>query len=150
MLDETIVIIFAELSRFHKAKKNDCITEQDKMLYVLKNMGNLMNQPSWLRNEIYTRIFDACEIGGFDEDKRINYDKDMNDERRQKGIYAAFKKKGFECGLKEGREIGVKAGREEGRVEGVMTVAREMKRMGMELETIAKATGLDLKVIEGL
>ena len=31
-----------------------------------------------------------------------------------------------------------------------MTVAREMKRMGMELETIAKATGLDLKVIEGL
>lgn len=154
LLDETIVIIFAELSRFHKAKKNDCITEQDKMLYVLKNMGNLMNQPSWLRNEIYTRIFDACEIGGFDEDKRINYDKDMNDERRQKGIYAAFKKKGFECGLKEGREIGVKAGREEGReegrVEGVMTVAREMKRMGMELETIAKATGLDLKVIEGL
>lgn len=94
------------------------------MLYVLKNMGNLMNQPSWLRNEIYTRIFDACEIGGFDEDKRINYDKDMNDERRQKGIYAAFKKKGFECGLKEGREIGVKAGREEGR-EDYMNVKRD-------------------------
>lgn len=104
-------------------------------------MKNLSDQ----KEDVVQRYVDIMTNAGF---KALFGD--MNDERRQKGIYAAFKKKGFECGLKEGREIGVKAGREEGRVEGVMTVAREMKRRGMELETIAKATGLDLKVIEGL
>ena len=67
MLGETIVIIFAEMANFSKAAE-DCVTEVDKMLYLLKNIGRMMDQPGWLQHEVYTRIFDACEIAGFDED----------------------------------------------------------------------------------
>ena len=67
MLGETIVIILAEMANFSKAAE-DCVTEVDKMLYLLKNIGRMMDQPGWLQHEVYTRIFDACEIAGFDED----------------------------------------------------------------------------------
>lgn len=102
MLDETIVIIFAELARFSK-NKDECVDDVDRMLYVLKNMGDLDHQPDWLHNEVYSRIFDACEIAGFTEDKRIKYDKDMYDEKRLQGEYAAYQRMGLEAGLKEGR-----------------------------------------------
>ena len=67
LLGETIVIILAEMANFSKAAE-DCVTEVDKMLYLLKNIGRMMDQPGWLQHEVYTRIFDACEIAGFDED----------------------------------------------------------------------------------
>ena len=40
LLDETIVIIFAELVRFDKAE-SECMTDMDRMLFILKNMGRL-------------------------------------------------------------------------------------------------------------
>ena len=49
-------------------------------------------------------------------------------------------------GLAEGRA----EGRAEGLAEGKESVARNLKRMGMDVETIVKATGLDPDVIEGL
>ena len=73
LLAETIVIIFAEMAHFNK-KAEECVTEADKMLYVLKFIGRMMEQPAWLQNEVYTRIFSACEIAGFPEDKRIKYE----------------------------------------------------------------------------
>ena len=94
------------------------LTDQDKILYVLKNMGNLKNQPGWLRNEIFTRIFKACEIAGFSMDKRIIYDKEMNDEGKLIGQYSAYRRMGFEQGIKEGRAVGMTEGLAEGRAEG--------------------------------
>ena len=38
LLDETIVIIFAELVRFDK-DESECTTDMDRMLFILKNMG---------------------------------------------------------------------------------------------------------------
>ena len=39
LLDETIVIIFAELVRFDK-DESECTTDMDRMLFILKNMGS--------------------------------------------------------------------------------------------------------------
>ena len=137
LLDETIVIIFAELARFHKVTMEECLTDQDKMLYILKNMGSFPEQPTWLRNEDYDRIFNACEIGAFTEDKRIKYDKDMNDERKQQGIYAAYKKMGLEAGMKEGMKEGLKEGLKEGMREATETAVRKMYAAGMDIKQIA-------------
>ena len=144
LLDETIVIIFAELARFHKTEMEECNTEQDKMMYLLKNMGKLHNQPDWLQNEEYNRIFDACEVGAFSEDKRIKYDKDMNDERKQQGIYAAYKKMGLEAGMKEGLEAGMKEGMEK----GVESAVRKFHASGMTINQIASIMEMDVDAIE--
>lgn len=151
--DETIVIIFAEISRFHKKGVDECLTDQDKILYLLKNMGNLKNQPGWLRNEIFTRIFKACEIAGFSMDKRIIYDKEMNDERKLMGQYSAYRRMGFEQGIKEGRAAGMTEGLAEGKAEGLAvgraeglaegkaaateSAVRKMSRAGMSVAQIS-------------
>ena len=137
LLGETIVIIFAEMANFSKAAE-DCVTEVDRMLYLLKNIGRMMDQPGWLQHEVYTRIFDACEIAGFDEDKLIKYDKDMYDERRLKSEMNTAKRLGYEDGHKEGRA--------EGRAE----VALRMLDSGMDISQIAQLTGLSIEEVSVL
>ena len=145
LLGETIVIIFAEMANFSKAAE-DCVTEVDKMLYLLKNIGKLMDQPGWLQHEVYTRIFDACEIAGFDEDKLIKYDKDMYDERRLKSEMNTAKRIGYEDGHKEGRADGLAKGRAEGKAE----VALRMLDSGMDISQIAQLTELSIEEVSVL
>ena len=142
LLGETIVIIFAEMANFSKAAE-DCVTEVDKMLYLLKNIGRMMDQPGWLQHEVYTRIFDACEIAGFDEDKLIKYDKDMYDERRLKSEMNTAKRIGYEDGHKEGRADGLAEGRAEGKAE----VALRMLDSGMDISQIAHLTELSIEEV---
>ena len=165
LLGETIVIIFAEMANFSKAAE-DCVTEVDKMLYLLKNIGKLMDQPGWLQHEVYTRIFDACEIAGFDEDKLIKYDKDMYDERRLKSEMNTAKRIGYEDGHKEGRADGLAdglaegraegriegraEGRIEGKAEGKAEVALRMLDSGMDISQIAQLTGLSIEEVSVL
>ena len=134
LLAETIVIIFAEMAHFDK-RAEECVTETDRMLYVLKFIGRMMEQPAWLQNEVYTRIFSACEIAGFPEDKRIKYEQEMNDEKRLRSEYNTARRMGLEEGLKKGRE--------EARLES----ARKLKQMGVASEIIAEATGLSIEEI---
>ena len=134
LLAETIVIIFAEMAHFDK-RAEECVTETDRMLYVLKFIGRMMEQPAWLQNEVYTRIFSACEIAGFPEDKRIKYEQEMNDEKRLRSEYNTARRMGLEEGLEKGRE--------EARLES----ARRLKQMGVASEIIAEATGLSIEEI---
>ena len=135
LLGETIVIIFAEMANFCKDSE-DCVTEVDKMLYVLKNIGKMLDQPCWLQHEVYTRIFNACEIAGFTEDKRIKYEKEMYDERRLKSEMQTAKRLGFEQGVKEGRE--------EGREELIRTIHSK----GFSVMEIAQMLDMDPARIE--
>ena len=99
----------------------------------------MMEQPAWLQNEVYTRIFSAYEIAGFPEDKRIKYEQEMNDEKRLRSEYNTARRMGLEEGLEKGRE----EGREEARLES----ARKLKQMGVAAEIIAEATGLSIEEI---
>ena len=174
LLDETIVIIFAELARFNK-KVSECTTPQDIMMYVLKNMWSMHEQPAGLQGDMYDRLFNACEIAGFTEEKLLTYESDMNDEKRLMGEYSAYRRIGMELGLKEGlkeghekglaeghekglaegREKGLVEGREkglvEGRVEGIFEgkaeIIRQMYNNGMKKEHIEEITGVPVTEI---
>lgn len=131
LLDETIFVTFAELARFDK-KSGECFSDIDKMMYILKNMGRLKNRPEWLQREMYAKLFDACEIARFNEEKRIQYEKDMFDERRLKGEFAAAERKGLE------------KGREEGKIEAIV----KMLTSGMSFEQVADIMGISVEEVE--
>ena len=169
LLGETIVIIFAEMANFSKTV-DECDTEIDKMLYLLKNIGRMMSQPAWLQHEVYSRIFAACEIAGFTEDKRIEYEKEMYDERRRKSEMDTARRIGFETGHKEGLELGHAEGLAEGHAEGhaeglaegraeglaegraetLSEIARKMLASGMPVEQITRLTGLSVEDINAM
>ena len=141
LLAETIVIIFAELARFTKTAE-ECLTETDQMLYVLRNIGRLMEQPAWLQKEVFDRILKGCEIAGFNEEKRKIYEQEMNDEKRRNSQ------------LKTAAMMGREEGREEGRAEGVheakLEDAKNFKSLGVSVEIISQATGLPIETIQNL
>ena len=165
LLGETIVIIFAELAKFCKAE-DECHSKLDRMLYLLKNSGSLSAPPKWTIQEDYIEFLDACEIDGFDDDKRYNYDKDMYDEKRRKGeIAAAIEigvsqgfEKGHAEGLTEGLAEGLAKGHAKGHAEGltegidkgIVLVAKNMLAAGFPYGQISQATGLDIATIEEL
>ena len=132
---------FAELARFNKSLE-ECENDLERMLYVLKNVGRLDNKPEALRHEIFTRIFSACEIAKFSEEKRIQYDQDMYDERRHMGEINTARRIGHEEGVAEGRA--------EGRAEEKIETARNLMQLGVDIETISKATELPVEAIKNL
>lgn len=151
LLGETIVIIFAEMANFHK-HASECATETDKILYLLKNIGRMMQQPPWLQHEVYTRIFRACEIAGFTEEKLIKYEKEMYDEKRRNSEMNTARRIGYENGRKEGIKDGIAEGRAKGRAEGraeaQIETAKNLLKLGVDFETIIKATGLDIEILK--
>ena len=145
LLDETIVIIFAELTRFHKTE-DECVTLQDKLLYLLKNSGKMRTPPKWGNEKPCKDLLDAFEIGDFSKVKREQYDKDMYDEKRCNGELAAAR----DDGRAEGLEQGHAEGREEGHAEAKIEMANKFKALGVDIDTIVQATGLDKEVVEKL
>ena len=104
------------------------------MLYVLKNLGRLKNRPQWLQNEIYECIFRACEISAFTEEKRIEYEKEMNDEKRLNGMMRAKLEEGIEQGI----------------VQGVSQAIRQLHAKGMPASQIADFLDMSLDQVESI
>ena len=153
MQDDTIFIIFAELRRFAK-QLHECENDLEKMLYIIKNGWRLANQPQELQDEIFTRLFNACDIPRFDEVKRIQYDKDMFDERRYNGEIAAARAEGLAEGHAEGHAAGHAAGLAEGHAAGQVAAKKElclsMLEKGIPKETVAEIAGLTLDALDQL
>lgn len=74
------------------------------------------------------------KIAGFDEVKRMQYEKDMYDERRRNGEIAAAREEGLE----------------QGRKEASLMAAKNLKALGVAADVISQGTGLTVEEIEKL
>ena len=129
--DETIIIIFAELNRFNKSEK-ECVTAQDKLMYLFKNISKLENDKTWDRDRFWQRFFKACEIAAFNEEKRTQYEQDMYDERRLYGQLTAS----YNNGLAEGREAE--------RLEN----AKKLVASGIDIDLVCSTLGIDKSILQ--
>ena len=55
-----------------------------------------------------------------------------------------------EIGIKIGEEVGIKIGEEKGKEEKAKETAKNLLEMGIEIDKIAKATGLKREEVEAL
>ena len=140
-----IIIIFAELTRFHKTE-DECVTLEDKLLYLLKNSGKMERPPKWAGEKPCKDLLEAFTIGSFSKTKREQYDKDMYDEKRRNGELAAAREDGIAEGLAQGHAKGLAEGLAEAKIE----MAIKLKALGVDIDTIVQATGLDRETIENL
>ena len=141
MLGETIIIIFAELTRFNKTLE-ECEDDLDKLCYIFKHGGKLNAQPDKLKSEKYDRIFEACEIAAFSEEKRTQYENDMMEEREFNSKIKTAERKGKAEGEAKGEAKGVKL--------GIATVAKNMLESGMGIDQICTLTGLTPEEVQAL
>ena len=120
---------------------------------ILQNMRNFAAKPE-LYGDRYDAIFESSRQSPIPEKERIQYFRSMfnedlrsylTDEDRQEIAEEAFNK-GIDVGFEKGEE----KGREKGLAEGYKETAKNMKQMGLPIETICQVTGLSMEAVEAL
>jgi predicted transposase/invertase (TIGR01784 family) len=137
--------IFIELPCFKKTEE-DCNTDFERWIYVLKNMEILDRMPFKAYKAAFEKLEKITDIAALSKEDRMKYDESIKVYRDIKATLAYSKKEGYEDGITKGRE----EGRAEGRMEERITVARNMKSRGMPIELIADITQVPLKELENL
>lgn len=138
---DKLTLIYLEMPKFNKSEQ-ELETMFDKWMFVLRNLSSLMSRPVALQERVFTRLFEAAEIGRFSRKELIAYEDSLKVYRDwYSTLQTALLK-----GEKQGREQGL----QEGRKEMQKAIARQMKADGLSLETIANYTQLSVEEIKTL
>ena len=144
--------IFIELPSFTK-EEDDCVTDFERWIYVLKNMETLQRLPFKARNAVFKKLEQSIKVYR-DQLVTLEY-------QWQQGEASGFIKgeasgfiKGKAEGLAQGKAEGLAQGKAEGLAQGKeeerFNNARGMKAASIAPDLIAQITGLSLETIEGL
>jgi len=110
--------------------------------------------PKELNNQIFRKLKSIVEVERMTPDQRLEYELSLSVERDlSAALDTSFEdgmEKGKAEGMKDGIEQGMKKGKEEGKAEEQRLIAANLKKQGINIETIAQCTGLSLKEISGL
>ena len=158
-------MIYLQLPYFEK-EADACENDFERWIYVLKNMETLNRMPWMAKNSLFERLSQIAEVGALSREDRMKYDRSLKALRDTYSVYQGAVNEGLQKGLEEGRaeglEEGLQKGLEEGRAEGMaqgmaqgmekanLDSARKLKQLGVDLCTIAQATGLSYDEIEAL
>ena len=149
--------IFLELPSFIK-EENECETDFERWIYVLKNMETLQRLPFKARNAVFQRLEQIVDIAAMSKEDRMKYDESIKVYRDRLAVMEFERLKGVEEGRAEGRAEGLAEGLEKGLEKGLvkglekanLNFVRNLKQMGLAPEFIAQATGLSVGEVERL
>ena len=121
--------VYLQLPCFDKSV-DDCKSDFERWIYVLKNMETLNRLPWAAQNSVFQRLAEIAEVSAMTKEERIEYD-------------GALKKYRDMLNTLRGAELrGESKGRAEGRAEERVALARKMKQRGMAVAEIAELTDL--------
>jgi predicted transposase/invertase (TIGR01784 family) len=129
---------FVELPKFTKTLE-ELKDIKDKWIYFVKHAGTMKMIPRQLKEPKELRE-------AFESAKQMKWSKEELEAYDARGMYIQDERGRIEYALEEGKKIGEEEGIKKGKIE----TAKELLKMGIEIETIAKATGLKKEEIEKL
>ena len=134
---DKLTYIYLEMPKFKKTEA-ELETMTDKWLYALKHLPDLLDRPKALQERIFTKFFDVAQVAALSKEEYAKY---WESEKIYYDLDGAFR-----TAAAKGMAEGVEKGRAEGLVEGerkkAMSIAQNLKAMGLPIDEIAKATGL--------
>ena len=104
----------------------------------------------WENDNFLKKLKSAVEVERMSLDERLAYELSLSVERDWYACMEYRYEEGVEKGKKEGIEQGKQEGLEEGLIKGQYQTATNMKKKGIDLQTIADCTGLTLEEGEKL
>ena len=137
VFSEDLKIFFLSLAQVSD-DWDDCKSELEKQLYLIKNMENLNKNSKPYQSGEYPEMFNASEIASMAKEDIVSYKNSILYEMEHESALEFAEKRGEEKGLAKGLE------------EGVLKVAREMRKAGMSLEDIKRCTSLTSEQISAL
>ena len=169
VFNDKLRFIYIEMPKFGKEEKN-LKTHLEKWMYVLKNLSKLEEMPLKVKERVFEKLFNSAEIANYSKQEREAYiqsQKYANDwknvldttlqEGLEKGIEMGIEQgirqgieKGIEQGIEQGIEKGLEEGKKKGKLEALKELALKSIEKGLDNETVADITGLDIKEVADL
>jgi predicted transposase/invertase (TIGR01784 family) len=126
---DKLTFIYLEMPNF-KQTETELKTRLDKWLYFIKHLEDFQSIPSIIADEVFNQAFAKAELAKFGQTELSNYEHSLKTYRDLKGVIdTAF---------------------DEGKLEGKLETAKLLKKLGVPLETIRQATGLEKTDIEDI
>ena len=150
-LTDKVRIIFCSLPEL-PLRGEECRTEIEQMLYLIKNMESMDRKSKAYTEGNYSEMFDAARSSELREEEVVYYSQSLEKLREtQRGIeYAA--EEAARVAAEKAERKGIAKGRAEGRAEGRDETLREIVRFMLEQHTdidfISKTTGLSKEDIQ--
>ena len=141
VMTESLQFVFLELPNFKKTVTEDTPLIE-KICYAFMNMKLFNERPKELYEEFFKLLFNSAEISKFAPEKHRKYLDAMMTERDLNNVKAFERNKGREEGRAEGEA--------KGRAEEKNETARKLYALGVDADTISKATGLSESEIKNL
>ncbi len=138
---DKLTLVYIEMPKFNKTE-SELVTMFDKWMFALRNLSRLMERPQALQERVFKRLFEQAEIAKFSPREQREYHESIKD---YWDYYSTMK-----TAIEKGEAKGRAEGRTEGRAEAIRENARRMKADGMNIELIAKYTGLTVEEIAAL
>ncbi len=130
---------FMQLPLFTK-EADECDTDFDKWIYVLKNMETLTRLPWAAKSSVFKRLEQIADVASLSRQERMKYDVGLRKYRDTLSVLEGAKQDGMAQGMAQGRAEGIQNEKAE--------TAKRLSAIGMDINTIAIATGLSEKEVE--
>ena len=126
---DKLTYIYLEMPNF-KISEADLTTRILQWMYFIKHLEDFQTIPAIFDDEIFSKAFEKAEIAKYGAIELDNYESSLKSYRDLKGVIdTAF---------------------DEGKLEGKLETAKSLKLLGIEIDVIAKSTGLTKEEIENL
>lgn len=153
MFSDKIRQVYLELPWFTK-EPDECETDFERWLYLLKHMDTLERMPFKARKAVFDKLLEVADVANLSKEERVLYDEALKRYRDYKNTidYAEEKgiEKGMEKGIKIGEAKGLAKGLAKGKAQEQRQIAANLKKQGVDIETIAQCTGLSVEEISQL
>lgn len=148
---EGLQLIFVELPKFQP----ETFAGKRMQVLWLRFLTEIDEKTRQVPDELLSepeikKALTVLEESAFSEAELAGYDHFWDIISTEKTYYNSALRKGLAEGKAEGRAEGKAEGRAEGKAEEQRQIAANLKKQGVEIETIALCTGLSVEEIKGL
>ena len=156
-LSDDVRLLFLSLKEVKK-KWEECTTELERLLFLIKNMHKMDKESTPYQEKNYYKLFHASEMPPRCSEEYVYYSQSvLKMKENQRAVDYAAKKaraegmaEGIEKGIEKGMAEGIEKGIEKGERMAKQQTAINLYKAGIGIDLICAATGLDQHSVKSL
>ena len=104
VLTDKIRVLLLSLKQIEKKKWSECLSEIERLLFLIKNMDKLDKNSEIYKSKEYKDMFDAAETQNMVEEELVAYSESLQRMRDYQSGLDYARKESFDDGVSKGRE----------------------------------------------
>ena len=123
-------------------KAEECESDFDKWIYVLKHMEALERMPFTAQKKIFKRLAELADSRCLSQEEQEKYDESLKAADDYYGVLMSYYMNGIDEGVAKGEARGIAKGEARGSYHKSLDIAKKMLLKDMDDESIMELTGL--------